>query len=230
MSASVMFRKFGRPAVLVVAALILSGVVFWVVTSAFTLTRVEVVGDGVGLTIDQKKLPKNLLLLPTDKLQASLIRQYPLLSSIKVTKRYPHTLIIAAVTRKPIARITTAFGIFLLDPDGVIVDEKKSSDSLPILDMPVASIAIGSKLSDPAVVTALGLLAIINPAINIERIAINNGTSLVAKTPTTDILITQDANTEAIATTLQTLFEGFRIKGTLPTRIDLRFDKPVVTF
>lgn len=226
MSASIVLRKFGHPALLMIAVLIASGMVFWMVTSAFTLTTVEVVGDGVGMTIDQHMVPKNLLLLRTDKLEASLMVEYPLLSSIKVSKRYPHTLVIAAMTRKPIARIST----FFLDRDGFLVDEKKSSDTLPLLDLPVVPIAIGSKLSDPAVVTALGFVAKVHPAITIERIIRNDSTSLIAKTPTTDILFTHNANTEAIAATLQTLLAGFKIKGTLPARIDLRFDKPVVTF
>ncbi|MBI3577717.1 FtsQ-type POTRA domain-containing protein [Candidatus Gottesmanbacteria bacterium] len=226
MSVSVALRKFGRPAILGIAVLLGSGAVFWLVTGAFALTTVEVVGDGVGIIIDQQKLPKNLLLLPTDKLEASLRYAYPLLASVRVTKRYPHTLVIATATRKPIVRI----GNFLLDKEGIVVDEKNSSEGLPLLDLPVATMTVGSKLSDPAVVTALGLVAKINPAIAMERIAINDSTSLIAKSATTDILFTQDANAASIATTLQTLFDGFRIKGTLPTRIDLRFDKPVVTF
>ncbi len=230
MSVMVAIRKFGRPAVLVFVTLIASGVVFWIVTSGFTLTKVEVVGDGVYLAIDSQKLPKNLLLLSTGKLQASLIEQYPLLLKAQVSKRYPHTLVITAVARKPIARIATTLGTFFLDPDGVVVDEKKSSDGLPLLDIPVQTITIGSKLSDPAVMTTLGLLQKIHPVVKIENIVMNDSTSLIAKTSTTDILFTHNADTQAIATTLQTLFEGFRIKGTLPTRIDLRFDKPVVIF
>ncbi len=229
MSASVVLRKFGRYVVLGGVVLILSGVVFWVVTHAFTLTTVEVIGDGFVMNIDDQKLSKNLLFLSTDKLQASLSEEYWLLSSIKVSKHYPHTLVISAKTRKPIASMATPFGLLLLDLDGVVVD-KESSVSLPLLEIPVATVAVGSKITDPATVAALGFLAQVDGALPIERITINDSMSLVARTQTTDILFTHNANTVAIADTLQTLFDGFKIKGTLPTRVDLRFDKPVVTF
>ena len=52
--------------------------------------------------------------------------------------------------------------------------------------------------------------------------------SLHAVSATLDIFFTQDAIEQTLAT-LQTLIAGFRIKGTLPKVIDLRFDKPVIT-
>ncbi|KKU88687.1 MAG: hypothetical protein UY16_C0003G0029 [Candidatus Gottesmanbacteria bacterium GW2011_GWA2_47_9] len=64
----------------------------------------------------------------------------------------------------------------------------------------------------------------------ISSITARDGPSLVATIGETDILFTQDVEVETVATTLQTLLTGFRIKGSLPKTIDLRFDKPIVTF
>ena len=54
--------------------------------------------------------------------------------------------------------------------------------------------------------------------------------SIRARFGQTDIIITQTNDLSQVLDTLQTLMEGFRIKGTMPKSIDLRFGKPIVQF
>lgn len=230
MSVAVLLRKFGKPAVLLGCTLLASVAVFWLVTGAFIIETVEVVGEGVVLTMERNKLPKNLLLLSTEKLARGLREAYPLLWAITVTKRYPHTLVISATVRKPLAQITTPLGTFIVDVEGVVLGEKTSTGQFPRLNFSVPVVAVGTRIPDPAVASSLQLVANTGSFIDIAEISTNDSSSILAKTVTTDIIIPQGGDIGAIVTTLQTLFSGFRIKGTLPTRVDLRFDKPVVTF
>jgi hypothetical protein len=79
-------------------------------------------------------------------------------------------------------------------------------------------------------VTALAFLNGTRDFLPIQTITIEDDSSLRAKSNTMDILFPQDGSMPAILATLQTLLSGFRIKGTLPTLIDLRFNKPMVKF
>lgn len=224
------FRKFGRRGILfLLASFVMSGF-FWLSIHIFSLHTVEVIGDGVALSVDQKKLPKTLIFLDTIKLASQLAKAYPVLESIRIMKQYPHTIIITTSLRRPIAYITGLLGIFAVDREGVVLERGSDAVASPRIEIPVPDLFVGSKLNDPLLIACVQFLSGVRGIITIETVSKADSISFLAKTSTTDIFVPQDKNIETTVTTLQTLFDGFRIKGTLPTVIDLRFDKPVVKF
>ena len=80
------------------------------------------------------------------------------------------------------------------------------------------------------VIQAIALISKTKSFIQWSRIESFETQSIRAKTGQTDILITQTSDLTYVRDTLQTLMEGFRIKGTMPKSIDIRFSKPVVQF
>lgn len=231
MSISSQFRKYGKMAVVIIVIIVTIVSAFAILDRVFRIEEIRVSGAPVRLVVDKKKLTRNLLFFPTDLVKNQLLADNPLISSITITKRYPHTLDIIVSVREGVARLSTGQQEFLVDADGVIIGEPTSlSQNLPIITINIAVVHIGDSVRDPGFLSALSFIRSMGTPGEIEQIEIFDSASLRAKIGKTDILFPQQGSMADIASTLQTIFSGFRIKGTLPTRIDLRFEKPIVTF
>lgn len=231
MSISSQFRKYGKMAAVMVVIIVTIVSAFSVLDRVFRIEEIRVSGAPVRLVVDKKKLTRNLLFFPTDLIRNQLLADNPLMSSIMIKKKYPHTLDIIVSVREGVARLSTGGQEFLVDAGGVIIGESTSlSQNLPIITINTAVVHIGDAVRDPGFLSALSFIRETRGSLEIEQIEVFDSASLRAKIEKIDILFPQQASMKDIATTLQTIFSGFRIKGTLPTRIDLRFEKPIVTF
>lgn len=226
-----MRRKFGR---LIFAFFLTIGstAVLWLTArDLFRIQSVEVVGAQITVLVDQNKINKNLLFFPTQKVRAELLAANPLLKDIEIRKKFPHSLLIIAYMRDPIARLDLPDRQILVDRDGVVLGLAGSIDhALPVVLLPITSVPVGTTIEDARVRQSLAILAGMGKDIAIRSITNVDNSTLLAKTDTVDIYFPQNGETFDKVATLQTLIRGFRIKGTLPKVIDLRFDKPIVTF
>lgn len=202
------------------AALVILGVcvtAWHLARKIFRIDTMFVVGDAASIALNERLLVKNLLFFPTEAFRASLLSNNPLLKDVRITKKFPDGLLIELVTRKPIAVVSRDGSLVPVDEDGSLV-ENGEIENLPRVF-----------LEEPALGQALQFIAECAP-LAVSEITIHDSTSLRAAIGTTDIYFPQSGDIREKVTTLQTLFDQFRIKGTLPATIDLRFDKPVVTF
>ncbi len=200
------------------------------INSLFSLQTVEVVGQDITIELNKKLLHTNLLFIPLDQVRKQLLKDYVLLSDVEIQKKYPHTIRIIPKLRLPIARLYTRDRIVIVDKEGWVVGDVQSQATLPSLEFDIAHVFTGMKIQDARVLASLTFLSALPYDMQIERITIHDNASLRATSDRIDIYIPHAADMKKIATTLQTLRTGFRIKGKLPVIIDLRFDKPVVTF
>lgn len=196
----------------------------------FRIRQIEVIGHNVTVTVEEDILEKNLLFFPTSVLKKKLLSDNALLSDVLISKKLPHTLVIEPVIRRPIAQLVSGPRRVLLDKDGIIIGNVTGENSLPVLLFETPSVPIGTKVIDKRVLTALEFLSQYDNVLDIRLIESYQDMSIVLKHEKMDIYITQNANISLTMATLQTLLTGFRIRGTLPTTVDLRFSKPVVTF
>jgi cell division septal protein FtsQ len=222
-------RRTLRVVGIVIAVLLLvAGAVFGFVR-LFSIRQIEVDGNGLSIELDRTKLGDNLLFIPTDRLTRDLLNNYPFLSDVRFEKRLPGTLIIHLVKRQPFAILETKSARYELDTSGTVLDNAKSTAGYPLLRFDEGPLAIGSRVVDPKVLGSLAFLEALKGAIQIESMGEKDSASVYAIMGKTNIFLPQTTDMRAKADTLQTIIEGFRIKGTLPTVIDLRFEKPIVT-
>ncbi|MBI5619939.1 FtsQ-type POTRA domain-containing protein [Candidatus Gottesmanbacteria bacterium] len=210
--------------------LIVTFVLYRIVTTAFVIRTVEVIGSGVEVSLDESKLTKNLLLFPAQKIRERLLHDNPLLRDVVIRKKYPHTLVIEPVKRSATALLVTGDQSVLLDSEGVVLPQSEIREPLPTIIINIGTVHIGQSVTDYGIAVSLRLLQKLGDSWYISLITKHEGGLLVAKYRETEIFFTQEANPAALIATLQTLLTGFRIKGSLPKVIDLRFDKPIVTF
>lgn len=224
-------QRIGRMIGYIVLSLLLLSVLYGVLFSFFTLRNIEVIGTGIELVVDQEKLPRSLLFFPSERTRKELISQNPVLADLKITKRYPSTLVITPTIREPFARLYGKERAVLLDAQGIVLaDAGASTIPLPRINVPAEGLRVGQKVTDKSVNQSLTFLSGTKDILSSHEFTSLDGGSIRASTEQLDILFTQDADLSTLIPTLQTLLNGFRIKGTLPAQIDLRFDKPVVTF
>lgn len=225
----VQIRKFGRFVVFLAVISTLATGIFFIQSKVFEIQTIEVAASGVSVILDEKKMTNNLLFFSPEKIRRMLLDENILLADVRFTKKYPHTLIVEPVLRTPVGRLTTQTGIVVLDKTGVVLPPS-SEQTLPLLIFDVGTVHEGQTITDPRILQSLRFAEAVGGQEVISSITARDGPSLVATIGETDILFTQDVEVETVATTLQTLLTGFRIKGSLPKTIDLRFDKPIVTF
>ncbi|MCX6792243.1 MAG: hypothetical protein NT149_04370 [Candidatus Gottesmanbacteria bacterium] len=228
---SIFLRKFGKVIGYVVLIVLFSGVVYWFCTKMFTINNIVVVGNNIQVQVDGSRLPKTLLLFPAGKLRAQLLATNPILADIQFQKKYPHTLVIVPTLRSAVARLALVSREVLVDEGAIVLtDTDAASANLPRIVVPITVVRIGEKISDPRVTAGIAFITGMRDILPICSVSVEDEQSLRAKSDKLDILFPQRGSTAAILATLQTLLSGFRIKGTLPTFIDLRFNKPIIKF
>jgi hypothetical protein len=221
-------RRFGKLFIAVLIIFACSISVFYITNRIFTIRYIEIAGNDVQVIVDEKRLSKNLLFFPSEKFRNEIIKSNPVLQDVRFEKKYPHTLRIIPVIRTPFVRLQTENRLVLVDRDGVVLQDGDHGLSLPICIVQIPPFHVGETLIDPKIQFLLAFVREIQESLPIASIQQLDSTYYQVKVDKTDIYITQDKPVGETTSTLQTLIAGFRIKGTLPTVVDLRFDKPIV--
>ena len=203
--------------------------VFKIGINVFQVKHIEVTGDPVQVEINQSLFVNNILFFPMDSTIRELKLANPLIKKVEIRKKFPSTLEFIIYKRIPIAQLVTDGIHSGIDEENVITDVVPTAQ-LPIITIAVPLVRVGATVKDPMVVQAVALIDRTKSVIRWSSIEAYETQSLRARTGQTDILITQTSDLSQVVDTLQTLMEGFRIKGTIPKSIDLRFGKPVVQF
>ncbi len=215
---------------LVILSLAVTAALVYGFVRATVVRQIVVDGQGMLIELDRSKIGENLLFLQTDRLTHDLLSAYPVLASVRFEKKYPGTLIIHLVRRQPVAMIRSHGGTYLVDADGIILDNAGPQTALPLMSMDISVPSIGSRVTNPEARAALTFINALHGSLPVTEMRDNPANaSIRAVMGNTDIFLPQMGDLGQKASTLQTIVEGFRIKGTLPTVIDLRFDKPIVT-
>lgn len=223
-------RKHRRTILIAISAILVSGGLYGAVTVLFPIRTIEVASGAIQIEVDEALIPKNLLFFPSEKISQDLLADNPLLADITFKKKFPHTLIIVPHVRKPFVRVQGQDRAVLVDHDGVVLSDDDGQMQLPLVQIPAVGIRIGGTIHDNRVSAAISFIRHVSEFITIQEVTLIEDRYLQAKTDTYTILFTQDSTPTALSATLQTLILGFRIKGSLPAVIDLRFNKPVVRF
>ena len=224
-------RKFGAAIAYTLLFILISAGVYIGVVKLFTIKEIKVMGNNIQVVVDQRRLPRTLLFFPSDRMRSEILSQNPILSDIKFEKKYPHTLVIVPVLRSATALIISPSRRVFIDSRGIVLsDADTTPGGLPQISISIPVLRVGEQIADTRIAAILEFTEGIRPLLPIETVTVTDDGLIRAHTGTLDILFTQDIPVRSTLTTLQTLLSGFRIKGTLPTVIDLRFDKPIVKF
>lgn len=201
----------------------------WIVIRTFTIRDVMVDGPGMSIQIDKEKFGRNLLFLPVSTLRQQLLSTYPLLGDVRFERKFPNTLIVHLERRSAYALLQSSGNSYAVDAYGLVLGSIEYTDRYPLLRFEIGILPIGSRIHDDRVEAALSFLRRMAGHAVIKSVEIRDAQSIQAKMDNTNIFLPQTGDVSAKADTLQIIMEGFRMKGTLPTVIDLRYEKPIIT-
>jgi len=228
-NSSVFRRIFGKSLVIVLLAGMVVILLYTFCMQYFTLHTIEVVGEGVHIDVDKSKIAANILFINTQKIRSDLLASNNQLEDAKVTKKYPDAITLTVILRKPVARLTTDMRTIIIDARGVVLGFTRPQDeNLPLLTFGVPDQIDGTTITNPLIQSGIAIIQSFDPVGVIGSIAPVNSSSVRVNYQKTSIFFPLKTDYSASVATLQILLNRFRMKGTMPTSIDLRFDKPVI--
>jgi len=202
--------------------------IFVGIVKMFQVTDIEVMADWMQFEVNQKRFVTNILFFPSDTIRSEMLDQYPQLKDVEIRKKYPHTIQIFPVLRTPIAVLVTSKGNYAIDEAGTVIQPVSETTQYPTITIDVDTIRVGGTIKEESIVGALSFLTLSKDIGVVQNITTFDSESIIAKMDTMNIIIPQNNVSKTLVGTLQAIVTGFRIKGTVPKRIDLRYTKPVI--
>ncbi|OGG02917.1 hypothetical protein A2W14_00235 [Candidatus Gottesmanbacteria bacterium RBG_16_37_8] len=173
---------------------------------------------------------KNLLFLNDDVTRNLLLTRNIFLKDIVIEKKFPSQIMIKTVWRKPIASISTSGEQILIDDEGFPAFPNDNL-SYQVPQIFLSKVIFGSRSPDWRLLKSADFIKELNQKdIIISRLTFNENTSEIVALidDSVMVLIPYNFDPTSISASLQTIISRFRIEGKFITKIDFRFDKPVV--
>lgn len=179
---------------------------------------------------------KNLLLLKTTEVEGLLLTQNPYIKSVAVQKQYPETLLIYIELLHPIAYLQTKEGYFILGENGRILrKERGETTQQPLMhyyqNFPYRNFQAGSYIENQDIVTALYFLQKLSEVgITIKTIDIEGFHMLGLYTgEKKEFLFSVEKDRTTQSYQAQEVIKQYKLQGKDFKKLDVRFDKPIVT-
>lgn len=173
----------------------------------------------------------NLLLINEKYINEYLQRQNPDAASIRLAKKFPRTIILEIERRIPVAQIANNSTSLYIDANGITLTEENKYSNLPRIEV-VDILILPNQKADWRVTKAVSLLEMSKKqGIIIEYIKADDTTSVFTAITETgmQVLLPYDADLGLKVSSLQVIVGRFKIVGKNITKVDFRFDKPLVT-
>ena len=173
---------------------------------------------------------KNIFNFNTDILEEKIQTENPKIKNVTINKQIPNTLFLDYENRSPFIIVTDRLeeNFFYADKNGVIYDTADNSN-YPLLKTERISLKTGVDLNRQEEKLSLKLInALLSTNIDPKKISIVDEI-IIINTDSTEIISGSDINSIDKVEALQLLLKRYTIEGKIPQKIDLRFDKPVVT-
>jgi len=240
-----LFKSYGKKLLVVVrnGSIILGGavLVFYLLFRLETLVRIqkievipdEISRDLIGIVSLYRR---SLLFLHTDEVVKDLSQKNPLYENISVTKKYPNTLQISGKKRTQIYQLHFSQGVILIDPKGIIIGRRSEASSLfPQIyyyqEIDVTRLSPGQLLPISEVIDAMVSIDRFRKlGIIVERVDIQSIGVLVLRVGQFDVFFSTQKNIGQQLQDFETVYLQFKLQGSNFSRLDFRFDKPVVEF
>ncbi|MFA9288861.1 MAG: cell division protein FtsQ/DivIB [Weeksellaceae bacterium] len=212
--------------------------VLWIVDSTYRVRNIDVTGSVKSRAVYglESLYGQSMLLHETETFTQHIKRANPTLSSIIVTKSYPNTLKVKLAYSRPVAALQVSNGFFLLDETGLIVEKQSSSPSAaipPILyyqQFSASDYDLGTNISAQDIKGALFFLKKLQSlGITINSIDIDGFHMLGLYGSDIAYIFSVEKDTKLQAYQLEQVVKKLKLEGTEYTKIDFRFDKPILT-
>ena len=179
---------------------------------------------------DALKNSKNLLFISKRKLENTLKSQFVCIGNIEVGKKFPSKLEIKITVKEPVVKIEGT--MFMLTEDGQVTEGISQKDNPIIFLPPEIKVVLGQKISDPTAIFAIqatskllksDFLPVNVRIVGNDEVAIYNQQGQLA-------VFSSKKGVDRQIDSLQQVISKAKIESAKIAKIDLRFDKPVISY
>lgn len=211
------------------AVIVAASLAAYLILTLFTVKNVSLSPQSCIGENDLELTGKFIWGIDPSSVEAALKERFACLDQAKIAKLYPAKLVVSVVTKIPsLAIADTNLGI---TPEGLVVTGSQAD--LPQLFMPQAPQLIpGQKVIDGKILFAAGTTHLLSKTDFLPqtvRILADGDLAVYDKDDTVAIFSLKKEKEEQVDS-LQQVLAAAKIDGAKIAKIDLRFDKPVVTF
>jgi len=230
------FKKYFIPSILFLLGGGAGFLLLWYIHLTFQIRTVLV----QGASANQKKVLINLFIgrssfqIHEDTIKHIIYAQFPSVNVKNSEIHFPSTLSLVIENMAPFAYVKTDVGYLAVSRTGVVVSKERSSE------IPSPTITFyqtlyhgeyqtGQPITYSAMQRALGFISLLeNEGYKTETVAIDSVDMIACKTSGFEVAFSKSRPVELQVNEVQQIFKQIKM-GTLKiSRLDLRFDKPVV--
>lgn len=237
-------RKFLKPGIrIVIFSLLVVGLTFWLRSDFWRVRRISCqLNDQdcppeLKAELIQLSQAERILFLSSAKIIEKIEANHSELSRVQIKKRLPDELIFWLKIREPWAAITIEDSpeneFYHVDQEGTLLAKTNSPAGLPlILVEQLPELEIGEKLEQPGISKALfALMDLQLRPFEPKRVKIVSEREMeIQLNDQIRVILSLRKNLKDQLDSLQLIFSRTKIEGKQPGDIDLRFDKPVITY
>lgn len=179
---------------------------------------------------------KNLILLSSKELEQSLLTDNPQLQSVSIEKKFPNSLVITVQLQSIIASIQMNEGYAYLSEGGKIVQKsREKNNQFPLIHyyqkLNYSSVSAGDDMKYIDIVSALHFINKCSElGLKTDTVDINGPDMLLFTIGDKKIYFTTEKELKTQDYELEQIIKQFKIEGKDFKSLDLRFEKPIITF
>lgn len=172
---------------------------------------------------------QNIFLVNEKELVERLKSKDIKIKEVKVLREFPGKILVNIEKRQALAAIPSGNNFFLVDKEGLVFSEEQQVGGIPILNLGLQNIGIGSRI-DGEKSSVLLILDSLKGKEEVQSVTVMEGEIQMRLRGETLVLFSATSEVNTKINALQMILTRFRIEGRKPSKIDLKFEKPVVTF
>ncbi len=212
--------------------------ILFFINQFFLIKKVQLISDREFLLANKDELVnKNLIFLNQDKIAKKIIFENSLLKSVVINKVWPDTLKVTLYFYEPMAALIVNQGFFNLSVDGRILSKiKDGQPSLPIINyyqkLNSNSFTSGDRIDYKDIRQTLFFIDKLRQ-INLMPLTIDiNGQDMLVFNLVSNqqIIFSNNKDKNVQSYQLELIIRQFKIEGKEFKKIDLRFEKPIISF
>jgi len=177
----------------------------------------------------EEVMGRSIFFLNASKVEDSIKSDFPTIKEVTLEKRLPDKLVIRISVRVPLAVVEDKDGDrFQVDQGGFLFKES-GQENLPVIKLGVDfDGAVGLSVSDKGVCSYLETLDLATQKGFGVRAIYLNSTSIELRLDGTVVWLSAEAEISSQLELLTNLLQRYKLGGTTPKSVDLRFSRPVV--
>lgn len=203
----------------------------------FTIARIEIhIADPENNSIvgTREYYNQSIFLISEQEVAKSITKKNALVESVKVSKVYPYTLRLDVELSTPVAALTVKNGYYILSTKARVIEKThEKPQGFPLItyyeSLPYEQIQLGIHIDYEDIEAALNLSQKLSDlGVVVDTVDISSFHMIACKGEGKEYVFSSDGDISLQEYQLEAILKQLKVQGKEYTKLDFRFDKPVI--